>query len=161
VPPDQALKPSLIVASVIALALVGAFLFTVVPRGRIDGPAAAPPNDWSFVSAEASCLLEFHPVEPRSVRVGCYPYGGELYVHSHRWALARRPFGESWAQVVAREPAVRVGLVGRVYELEATLVSDAGEAGGPVGTGLRSGAQRYPALPFERSSVAARVPPDR
>jgi hypothetical protein len=119
------MKRSLVVASIVALSLVGAFLWAVIPRGRIDGPAAAPPSDWSFVSAESPCLLEFHPAEPRSVRVDCYPYRGELYVHSHRWALGRRPFGESWAQVVSREPAVRVRLVGQVYELEATLISNA------------------------------------
>jgi len=118
------MKPSLIVVGVAAVALGGAFLFAVLPGGRIDGPSAAPPSNWSFVGPESTCKLEFHPVEPRSVRVGCYAFGGDLYVHSHRWALVRRPLGESWAQVVTREPTIRVGLAGQVYELEATLISD-------------------------------------
>jgi hypothetical protein len=97
-----------------------------IPGGALSGEAAAPPASWSDAlgGERAMCEIEARPARPHSIQLECFTRGGELYVQSHRWALAAW-WPESWAEVWLAEPDVRVRIAGALYPLRAERVSDA------------------------------------
>ena len=109
----------------LALACLGSGPCAMFPGGRIDGTPAAPPQSWDVFGSGTQCDLEVNPPAPKSVFIDCYTHEGQLYVHSHRWARTPRLWGEAWVTAAEREPDVRLGVAGRIYELRAELVTDA------------------------------------
>ena len=70
------------------------------------------------------CEIESRPEDPHSVQLQCYVHDSELYVHSHRWALASwYPF-ESWASIWLNHPEVRVRFGESIYELYTQRVTE-------------------------------------
>lgn len=95
----------------------------MIPGGRIDG-AVEPPRSWDMLGSGTQCDLEVDSESPKSVHIDCYTFEGQLYVHSHRWARTPRLWGEAWVTAAERDPNVRLGVMGTVYELRAERVVD-------------------------------------
>ena len=96
-----------------------------VPGGALSGEAATAPAAWSDAlgGERAMCEIEARPADPHSIQLECFTRDGELYVQSHRWALAEW-WPESWAEVWLAEPDVKVRIGGRLYALRAERVAD-------------------------------------
>ena len=94
------------------------------PGSEIRGAAIQPPEAWELLGEGTQCELEVNPQSPKSVYIDCYTHDGQLYVHSHRWARTPRWWGEAWVTAAQRDPNVRLGVFGNVYELYAELVVD-------------------------------------
>jgi hypothetical protein len=96
-----------------------------IPGGALSGEAAPAPATWSEAlgGERAMCEIEARPSRPHSIQLECFTRSGELFVQSHRWALARW-WPESWAKVWLAEPDVRVRIAGRLYALRAERISD-------------------------------------
>jgi len=97
-----------------------------VPGGPLAGEVAAAPAAWTDALGgdRAMCEIESRPAHPHSIQLECFAREGNLYVQSHRWALAKW-WPESWAAIWLREPDVRVRLGDRIFELRAERVTDA------------------------------------
>lgn len=94
------------------------------PGSEIQGAPAHPPETWEMLGAGTQCELEVNPESPKSVYIDCYTHEGQLYVHSHRWARTPRWWGEAWVTAAERDPNVRLGVYGQVYELYAESVAE-------------------------------------
>ncbi len=108
-----------------ASACLGSGPCAMIPGGQIEGAYAPPPPSWEILGAGTQCELEVNPAAPKSVYIDCYTFEGQLYVHSHRWARTPRLWGEAWVTAAERDPNVRLGLAGTIYELRAQHVDDA------------------------------------
>ena len=97
-----------------------------VPGGSLAGELAPPPAAWTDALGgdRAMCEIEARPADPHSIQLECFTRDGELYVQSHRWALAQW-WPRSWAAIWLAEPDVRVRIGDRIYELRAERVTDA------------------------------------
>ena len=109
-----------------ALALGLAFGCGPVPGGALDGTATPQPPDWSAALGgdRALCEIESRPDDVHSIQVECFLVAGELYVQSHRWALADWWPTKSWAAIWLEHPDVRVRIGERIYPLRAVRVTD-------------------------------------
>jgi hypothetical protein len=87
--------------------------------GRLRGPVAPPPADWSFADRVAEVQVETRlgPL-PWSVTTWCLTHRGRLYLPS-RNCLAKR-----WVKNVLAQPEVRVRVLGTLYELRAVRDED-------------------------------------
>jgi hypothetical protein len=97
----------------------------MLPARQIEGTPAQPPRTWEMLGQGARCDLEVDPESPRSVSTECYEFDGKLYVHSQRRAWTSPLWGGDWAAAVERDPDVRLGVYGELYDLRAQLVTDA------------------------------------
>ena len=97
-----------------------------VPGGALSGDVAAAPDDWSKVleDGRAFCEIESRPADPHSIQLECFLDAGELFVQSHRWALASWWPVESWAAIWIDQPNVRVRIGEQIFELDAVRVVD-------------------------------------
>ena len=87
--------------------------------GLVAGePVAAPVTDWTFAAPISTLELEVAPDHPRSVTTWFLVIDGILYVPSG--GAARK----TWPSQVEQDGRVRVRLDGKIYELQATRVSD-------------------------------------
>lgn len=107
----------------IAVAALG-LAYLAAPRGALSGAVVIAPDSWRFLGGNELCLLETAAPQPRTVRVGCYPVEGDLYVHSHRWTDAPALFGTSWVSEVDKNQLVRVRIREQVYELRVVEVTE-------------------------------------
>jgi hypothetical protein len=92
---------------------------------RVDGPV----TDWSFSDSVPEIFVEtrtWYGV-PHSVTTVCAALGSELYVPSLYPEGEGFPDGKFWTRNVARDPRVRLGIAGSIYEREAVLVEDPAE----------------------------------
>jgi hypothetical protein len=96
----------------------------VFPGGELCGEVTTTPDSWAFVGDDQPCRLETSAPDPRSVRVGCYSVGDQLYIHSHRWTNVPRLWGKSWVEEVDKNASVRIAISGRIYLLRAKEISD-------------------------------------
>jgi hypothetical protein len=98
-----------------------------VPGGTLGGTATPQPPDWSAALGgdRAFCEIESRPADAHSIQLECFLVEGQLYVQSHRWALADWWPTESWAAIWLAYPEVRVRIGERIYELRALRVTDA------------------------------------
>ncbi len=117
-------RPSVHLAPLVALACLASGPCAMFPGGRIEGTPAPPPKTWALLGEGTQCELEVNPRSPKSVYIDCYTFDGQLYVHSHRWARTPRLWGEAWVSAAERDPDVRLGHDGKLYELRAELVTD-------------------------------------
>jgi hypothetical protein len=114
---------------VLALGLVA----TGCPMGPFSGGYlrgevhAEPVRDWTFVEETETCQLETNPDEPHSVNTWCVGWRGDLYVPTSMILGPVDPSGREWVRNVQSEPEIRIRIDGRVYELEATQVTDNAE----------------------------------
>tara|TARA_A100001037_G_scaffold306566_1_gene352783 strand:- start:1417 stop:1830 length:414 start_codon:yes stop_codon:yes gene_type:complete len=91
--------------------------------GGLTGRPTDTPASFHFLGRSAPCHIEL-PGVPRSVRVNCFHVDGALHIHSNRFAHVPRLRGESWVNVVRRDPDVRVEINGRIYALTAIPIAD-------------------------------------
>ncbi len=110
----------------VAVALGFALGCGPVPGGALDGSAAPPPADWSAAlgGERAFCEIESRPADVHSIQLECFLVDGQLYVQSHRWALADWWPTESWAAIWQEHPDVRVRIGEQIYLLRATPITD-------------------------------------
>lgn len=88
-----------------------------------------PVADWSWSDAQREIFLEtrtWYGV-PHSVTVVCAADGARLYVPSLYRDGGGWPEAKRWNRNVARDPSVRLGIGGRLYERRAVLVRDEAE----------------------------------
>ncbi len=91
--------------------------------------ASGPVADWSFTDQVFEIALEtrtWYGV-PHSVTVVCAAAGDALYVPSVYSPGGRFPEERRWNRNVVRDPRVRLGIGGRIYERKAVLVEDPAE----------------------------------
>lgn len=86
--------------------------------GALSGETVEPPARWA--SVPDAIQLETRLGEPYSVNLWSVGIGPHLYV-------ATGAEGSTWSSHVRENPDVRVRVRGKVYELRAIAVTDAGE----------------------------------
>lgn len=92
-----------------------------IAGGRLVGDSAAVPSRWSGSGAGPTLEIETRPERPYSVKVNYYVVDGRLYVEAGPNGWSR------WRGFLAANPAVRVRLDGRIYDVVAVPVTDAVE----------------------------------
>ncbi len=139
---------TLLVTSLVAVALLAAGCpLGPFSGGHLGGDVQpAPVSDWSFVNDSETCQLETNPDDPHSVNVWCAGHGENVYVPSSMILGPTVPTERQWIQNVQANPAVRLRVEGRVYELEAVRVTDDGE----YATVLAVLERKYDADPADR-----------
>ena len=108
---------------VVALVLVGGggyYAWMMMPGGALTGTATVAPPDWSGTPVPNIVKLETNPAEPYSVKIWVVPLGANLYVHAGT-NRAR------WVDHLEGDPAVRMSMDDRLYDLTATRVTDPAE----------------------------------
>lgn len=90
------------------------------PGMRLSGELAPTPSDWSFTNDHPEIAIEVQTPYflPHSVSVVCTELDGNLYVG------ARNPDNKRWPGWVDRNPAVRIGIGDRIYEVELAPIKD-------------------------------------
>ncbi|MBW2416112.1 MAG: hypothetical protein JRG76_16565 [Deltaproteobacteria bacterium] len=89
--------------------------------GALSGPVATPPPDWSFTSDTYVVEIEVRPDDPYSVNLLCASVADRLYVASGSGPDA------TWVRALRQNPALRLRVGDRIYELQATRVTDSAE----------------------------------
>lgn len=90
----------------------------------LPGRAVSAPGDWSFTDAHPEIAVQVKPPHliPHSVTVWCASVDGQLYL------AARDPETKKWPGWVARDPRVRIGIDGNLYDGRLIDVTDPSEA---------------------------------
>jgi hypothetical protein len=88
----------------------------MIPGGKLSGEAASVPESWS--SVPDTIQFEVRPSNPYSLNIWGVVDNSNLYVAT---------VDAKWVPFVAADADVRVRIDGKLYELNATLVSDADE----------------------------------
>jgi hypothetical protein len=115
-------------AAWLVTALLGAAC-SLEPSGKrpglwISGEIARDPvSDWSFTSGVEEILIETRSGYglPHSVTIWCVSLDGELYVGASAPDFPQR---RRWVRNVRRDPDVRLGIAGRIYERRLEPVAD-------------------------------------
>ncbi len=91
------------------------------PGMWLSGEVASLPDDWSFTDADKEIAIQVSTpyLLPHSVTIWCAALDGALYVG------ARDPETKHWPGWVDREPNVRLGIAGKVYEVRLAPLDDA------------------------------------
>jgi len=92
----------------------------VFPGGALSGESAPAPDDWSFAGDSGAIQLETDPAEPYSVNLAYTVLDGRLYLNAGDTETR-------WVRNMDADPAVRVKIDGRLYDLAAARVSDPDE----------------------------------
>jgi hypothetical protein len=90
---------------------------------------SAPVSDWSFTNDADLVYVEtktWYGI-PHSVTTTLVTSDGTLYVPSLYQDGGEFPNERYWNKNIARDPDVRVGIDGKIYERRAALVTDAAE----------------------------------
>jgi len=121
-------RAAVLAALVVAVALFGVGAYARWhdgPIGPFPGgplvagePVAIPVTDWSFAAPLQTLELEVAPDKPRSVTTWFLIVDGVLYVPSGDGA------SKTWTNQVMQDGRVRVRLDRKLYELQATRVTD-------------------------------------
>ena len=101
------------------------------PQGRRPGTWLAgelvtqPVADWSFTSEIREIFVETRSGFgiPHSVTTACVSHAGALYVPSVYSERGEFPDERRWNRNVVRDPRVRLGIAGKLYEGRAELVT--------------------------------------
>ena len=98
-----------------------------VPGGALPGNLQPAPSSWSehLGDGRAFCEIESRSEHPHSIQLDCFEHAGDLFVQSHRWALAPWWPVESWAAIWIEQPEVRVRIGDSLFELRAERIVDA------------------------------------
>lgn len=112
-----------------ALLAVACLACGPVPGGSLSGTVTPAPSAWSadLPDGKRICEIESRPEKPHSVQLECFLYDGQLFVQSHRWALASWWPVESWAAIWIAHPEVKVRLGSELFELQAVRITDAAQ----------------------------------
>ena len=94
--------------------------FVLIPGGELEGELAPIPSDWSFTDEISTIQIEANPTDPYSVNIWVTAVGDALYLH----AGANRA---QWVEYLEADPHLRIRIEERIYELEASRVTDADE----------------------------------
>jgi hypothetical protein len=94
--------------------------FFLFPGGALKGPTEAPPADWSFTEAIKTVKVETRPAEPYSVTLWVVSSDDQLYLHAG-------PNRTAWVTNIKADPAVRISIDGKIYDMKATRVEDTAE----------------------------------
>ena len=88
-----------------------------------------PVTDWSFTHEITEIFVETRTWYgiPHSVTTVCVAHDGALYVPSIYFEGGEFPDARFWNRNVVRDPRVRLGIGGRIYERRAVLVEDPAE----------------------------------
>jgi hypothetical protein len=86
--------------------------------------AREPVSDWSWTSDVEEIAIETRTAYglPHSVTIWCVAIDGELYVGASAPDFPRE---RRWVRNVRRDPNVRLGIDGRIYERRLELIGDA------------------------------------
>jgi hypothetical protein len=108
-------------------------------RGEV---VAEPVSDWSFTSDVQEIFVETRTWYgiPHSVTTVCAADGADLFVPSVYFEGGEYPDARFWNRNVARDPRVRLGIAGRLYERRAVLVTGPEERA----RALAAFARKYP-----------------
>ncbi len=110
---------SLLAIVALAVAAVLVSPMSPIPGGALTGEVVEEPvNDWSFAANELVGRLETQVPKPRSVAVTCIVANGQLYVGCSSCS------GRYWSQQLIAEPKVRYRVLGKIYNVTATRVTD-------------------------------------
>ena len=93
-------------------------------RGELVGVEQTAPADFAYLGRSQRCVLQVGVAQPRSLLVNCFHLDGVLAIHSNRFAKLPRLSGESWVDMVLREPVVRVAIDGDIYRMQAHPLTD-------------------------------------
>lgn len=96
-----------------------------IAGSKLEGSPAQWPDDWSFTHDYENFLLETNPNDPYSVTVWAVDIGSVLYVTAV-------DSDSQWAQNIANNPLVVVGVAGKLYAARAHEITDPNEMD-PVG----------------------------
>ena len=117
----------LLVALLLAAALSGLLSGCLSPSDQrpglmLSGRAVAAPADWSFTDAHKEISIQVQPPHliPHSVTIWCVSVDGQLYL------AARDPETKRWPGWVDRDPRVRIGIDGLLYDGRLVDVEDPG-----------------------------------
>lgn len=91
--------------------------FVLLPGGALDGVSSPSPTDWAWTDDVSTIQLETRPEDPYSVNIWIVADGEKLYVH----AGANR---SAWVENMQSNPAVRVKIGDKIFELRATRVEE-------------------------------------
>lgn len=115
-------------AALIALVLVAAWAGLLAPGYKhpglyLSGEVAATPSDWGFTRDVKFIAIELPTpyLLPHSVIISCADIDGDLYVSS-RDAETKR-----WPALADRDPDVRIGVEGKIYEVRLVPIEDPDE----------------------------------
>jgi hypothetical protein len=106
----------LILVAVILAAAGVYFANMMLPGGALTGTTTPVPADWSQVEVPDVVRLETNPAEPYSVKIWSIPVGDKVYIHA----------GDNyntWVQYIEKDPAVRLLVEDRLYDLHAERVT--------------------------------------
>jgi len=105
----------------IALVMCSFFLacgpILVMPGGALSGTPESVPSDWGWTDEVSTIQLETRPEDPYSVNIWVIASGDKLYVH----AGANR---STWVEHMEANPAVRVQIEAKIFDLTASRVED-------------------------------------
>lgn len=99
------------------------FSWMMLPSGALQGSLTPVPSSWEGTTVPDVVELETRPAEPYSVKIWVVPVGERMYVHA----------GDNynrWVQHIEQDPAVRLKVEDRLYELDAQRVTSAEEFAG-------------------------------
>ena len=112
--------------TLLALSLAALFVsacsgpFFLLPGGELAGEVTPVPVDWSFTDEVSTVQIETNPADPYSVNIWMVAADGSPYLHAGANKAA-------WVEHLEADPRLRLGVEGKLYELAATRVTDAGE----------------------------------
>jgi len=136
-----------VIAACMAVVLSVAISAGCEPKDRRPGtwlagePAEAPVTDWSFIDDYPEVYVETHPWYgiPHSVTTVIARSGNRIFVPSIYEVPAEFPGSKYWNRIIAGNPAVRIKIGDRLYEMEARPARDPDE----FQTGLAALARKY------------------
>ena len=87
-----------------------------IPGGKLKGKVQTPPETWSHVPDVVQ--LETRPSDPYSINIWAVVSEGNIYVATRE---------AKWVPFIAEDPAVRVRIDRKLYNLSANPVTDVEE----------------------------------
>ena len=88
--------------------------------GKLSGEPAAVPGDWSSVPDSGTAQLETRPSDPYSINLVYTVLNGKVYVNAGGNEA-------NWVKYMEADPAVRLRIDDRLYDLRAERVTDRAE----------------------------------
>jgi len=89
----------------------------VMPGGALSGTAAPAPGDWAWTDEVSTIQLETRPEDPYSVNIWVVAKDDTLFVHAGKNRSA-------WVENMEADPAVRVRIGEKIFEMTASRVED-------------------------------------
>ncbi len=114
----QWLRSSTLALAILGLACGGPF--GLMPGGELSGEVQPPPSDWSFAGDSGTAQLETDPGQPYSVNLAYTILDGIVYLNAGDTET-------QWVKNMDADPAVRLRVEGKVFELQAERVTDGAE----------------------------------